>query len=164
MLTLILALVLLAAQTVAGLTWTAPAGWTSKGSTQMRAATYVLAENAECVVYFFGAGQGGSVQANLDRWKGQFTTSDGKPVPAKIAKAAVHGMPVTSIDITGEYSGMGGPTAQTKTVANGFRLLGAIVEGPNGNVFLKFTGQADLVTRNEAKFKQLLDSFMKAFN
>jgi len=40
----------------------------------MRAATYTIVPaagdtaSAECVVYFFGAGQGGSVEANLDRW------------------------------------------------------------------------------------------------
>ena len=37
----------------------------------MRAATYMV-DGAECVVYFFGAGQGGSIEANVERWKGQF--------------------------------------------------------------------------------------------
>ena len=36
---------------------------------------------AEVVVYFFGKGQGGNVDANLARWKGQFSTSDGSPFP-----------------------------------------------------------------------------------
>jgi hypothetical protein len=161
---LITATAILPAETVAGLTWTPPAGWTSKAATQMRAATYVLAENAECVVYFFGAGQGGSVEANVDRWKGQFTTPDGKPAQAKITKITVHNLPVTTIEVSGQYSGMGGPMAKTQSVASGFRLLGAIVEGPGGNVFLKFTGPAALVAQNEVKFKQLLDSFGKAAN
>src|ERR1017187_2197942 len=69
----------LLADSVAGLKWSAPSGWTSQGRTSMRAATYVLPAvpgdegTAECVVYFFGVGQGGSVEANIDRWKGQFT-------------------------------------------------------------------------------------------
>jgi len=130
----------------------------------MRAATYVLGENAECVVYFFGAGQGGSVQANVDRWKGQFTAPDGKPATAKIAKITVHGLPATTIEVSGQYSGMGGPMAKTPSIAPDFRLLGAIIEGPGGNVFLKLAGPASLVARNEGKFKQMLDSFVRVSN
>ncbi len=81
----------------------------------MRAATYPVApvqgdhDPAECAVYFFGLGQGGSIQANIDRWDGQFKTPGGKPAPAKVTKIMIHGLPVTTIDVSGEYSGMGGP-------------------------------------------------------
>ncbi len=155
------------AESVAGLKWTPPTGWKSTGATFMRAATYPVApapgdkESAECVVYFFGAGQGGSVQANIDRWEGQFKGPGGKAAPAKVARIDVHGLPVTTIDVSGEYSGMGGPTA-TAPVASNYRLLGAIVEGPGGNVFIKFTGPAKIMAANQAKFRQLLDSFEKA--
>ena len=36
---------------------------------------------------------------------------------------------------------MGGPMATTHTVKPGYRLLGAIIENPGGNVFLKLTGR-----------------------
>ena len=49
----------------------------------MRLATYTVAPDAECGVYFFGSGQGGSVEANLDRWIGQFLQADGKPSKAR---------------------------------------------------------------------------------
>jgi hypothetical protein len=52
-------------------------------------------------------------------------------------------LPVTTIDVTGQYSGMGGPMATAKTSKPGYRLLGAIIENPGGNVFLKFTGRKD---------------------
>jgi hypothetical protein len=134
---------------------------------RMRAATYRFApghgdnEGAECAVYFFGAGQGGSVQANLDRWIGQFTRTDGKPAPAKIQKRTIHGLAVTTTDVSGEYSGMGGPMASSRTVKPRYRLLGAIIENPGGNVFLKFTGPERTVAANERNFTQLLDSFQK---
>src|SRR2546423_9790738 len=55
-----------------------PNGWSRETpSPGMRFAQYQLpaaegdAEPASLVVYYFGAGQGGSVQANLDRWTGQ---------------------------------------------------------------------------------------------
>ena len=157
----------LLAETVAGLRWTPPAGWKSEGTAPMRAATYKLPpapgdqDAAECVVYFFGKDQGGTVQANIDRWSGQFTGANGKPADAKIAKRAVHGLPVTTIDVTGAYSGMGGPMATAKTLKSGYRLLGAIIEGSSGNVFLKFTGPTKTTAANERSFQQLLESFQK---
>jgi hypothetical protein len=155
------------ADSVAGLKWTAPAGWKSGEARPMRAATYAVAPasedtaSAECVVYFFGSGQGGTVQANLDRWKGQLVTADGKPADARIAKRTIHGLSVTTIDASGNYTGMGGPMAASKSVQNNYRLLGAIVEGPGGNVFIKFTGPAKTVTSNQSNFEQLLNSFEK---
>jgi hypothetical protein len=151
------------AESVAGLRWTAPAGWKNEGSRPMRAATYGIApvagdkDNAECVVYFFGAGQGGGVEANIDRWKGQFR----QPADAKVRKRTVHALPITTVDISGEYSGMGGPMTVEKTSKSGYRLLGAIVEGPGGNVFLKLTGPAKTIAANEQQFEQLLASFDK---
>jgi hypothetical protein len=135
----------------------------------MRAATYPVTpapgdhDPAECAVYFFGQGQGGDIQSNIDRWEGQFQTTSGKPAPAKVAKLTIHGLTVTTIDVSGEYSGMGGPLAAAPAkAAPGHRLLGAIVEGPGGNIFIKFTGPAKTMTANQPKFQQLLDSFQKA--
>jgi hypothetical protein len=156
----------LMAESVAGLRWAPPSGWKSEGTAPMRAATYRIppasgdTEGAECVVYFFGQGQGGTVQANIDRWAGQFTR-DGKPATPKIAKRMLHGLAVTTIDSSGEYSGMGGPMAATRTTKSNYRLLGAIVENPGGNVFLKFTGPERTIAANERNFTQLLDSFQK---
>lgn len=153
------------AESVAGLKWTPPAGWTSQGTRPMRAATYSLSgpngETAECVVYFFGAGSGGSVEANVERWKGQYLGADGKPSPAVIKKETVHSLPVTTIESEGTYTGMGGPMATEHTQMKGYRLLGAIVEGPGGNVFLKFTGPDKLIAANKQKFYQLVQSFQK---
>jgi hypothetical protein len=44
----------------------------------------------------------------------------------------------------------------------GYRLLGAFVESPGGNVFIKFTGSAKTMAANQPKFQQLLNSFEKA--
>jgi hypothetical protein len=131
----------------------------------MRAATYTVPATSgdsvasECAVYFFGAGQGGTVEANMARWKGQFTNA-GKPAAAVVSNRTVHGLPMTTIDVAGEYSGLGGPTAASKPVA-GYRLLGAIVEGPGGNIFVKFTGPAKTIAANKAKYDALLASFAK---
>lgn len=155
------------AESVAGLKWTTPTAWKTEGARPMRAATYTIpptagdTASAECVVYFFGAGQGGSVEANLDRWKGQMLAPGGKPADAKIAKRTIHGLAVTTIDASGDYSGMGGPMASSKSLQNNYRLLGAIVEGPGGNVFIKFTGPAKTIAASQSEFEQLLNSFDK---
>jgi hypothetical protein len=151
----------LLAASAAGIHWTAPAEWKDEGSRPMRAATYIVSpaagdrDNAECAVYFFGEGQGGSVEANIDRWKSQF-----KPSDANVTKLTVHGLPVRRIDVSGEYSGMGGPMTQG-SAKSGYRLLGAIVEGPGGNLFIKFTGPAKTVAANQQRFDKFLQTFSK---
>jgi hypothetical protein len=159
--------VVVCAQPAAGLRWTAPAGWKSEPARSMRAATYTIAPatgdktGAECAVYFFGAGQGGSVDANIDRWKGQFEGGDGRAAKAQVAKRTIRGLTMTTIDTSGEYLGMGGPMGGAPTAAAGYRMLGAIVEGPSGNVFVKFTGPEKTIAANQQKFEQLLASFQK---
>lgn len=145
----------LAAESAAGLKWTDPAGWPSQGSAPFRVVTYSVpaipgSEKAECIVYFFGPGQGGSVEANLDRWKGQFSR-DGKPAEARVARRTVHGIPVTTIDLAGTYTGGQGAQA-------GYRMLAAIVEGAGGNIFIRFIGPEKTVTAGLAKYEQLLAS------
>jgi hypothetical protein len=154
------------ADSAAGLRWTVPAGWKTEAARPMRAATYTAAPvsgdkaGAECVVSFFGAGQGGTVEANLDRWKGQFTGPAGKPPTAQVGTRTVRGLKITTIDTAGAYSGMGGPMASAPPVP-GYRLLGAIVEGPGGTVFVKFTGPSQTIAANQAKFDQMLASFQR---
>lgn len=149
----------LLAQSTAGVKWTAPSGWTSKGSSPMRAATYAV-QDAECVVYFFGQGQGGSVEANIARWSGQFTRN-GALAPSKVAKRTVHGLPVTTMDVSGGYAGMSGSVTASQAPQPDYRMLAAIVENPGGNLFVKFTGPSKTVAANEQKFEQLLASFQK---
>jgi hypothetical protein len=159
-LALFLAAMWLCADSGAGVRWTMPAGWKAEAQRPMRLATYTVAPGGECGVYYFGQGQGGSVDANLDRWIGQFLQADGKSskAAAKIAKRMVHGLPVTTVDVSGAYTGMGGPTAQPGPAVLGYRLLGAIVEGPQGSIFFKFTGPAQTVAANQAAFDKMLES------
>jgi hypothetical protein len=152
------------AESAAGARWTTPDGWKSQGPAPMRVTTYTIAPvpgdtaGAECGVYFFGAGQGGSLDANIERWKSQFSDAGGKPAVAKVAKRTVRGLPITTIDVSGNYSGLAGPATSAPRAAAGYRLLGAIVEAPGGNVFIKLTGPAKTIAANQQKFEQLLAS------
>jgi hypothetical protein len=157
---------LLLAESAAGLKWTTPQGWKTEAARPMRAATYSIPsapgdhEIAECAAYFFGQGSGGSIQANIDRWKGQFQRA-GQPSDAKVDKRTIHGLAVTTIESSGDYTGMGGPMTPQKTTAHNYRLLGAIVEGPGGNIFIKLTGPSKTVEANRKQFAALLASFQK---
>jgi hypothetical protein len=93
-------------------------------------------------------------------WIGQFLQADGKPSKdtAKIAKRTIHGWTVTTVDVSGAYTGMAGPTAQPGPAMGGYRMLGAIVEGPQGSIFFKFTGPAKTIAANQAAFDKMLES------
>jgi hypothetical protein len=156
----------LSAESAGGLRWTMPAGWRAQPERPMRAATYTIAaapgdrEPGECAVFFFGRGQGGSVQDNIDRWRSQIVGPDGKPAVAKIDKQQARGLTTTRVDASGGYTGMGGPMAASSKAIPNYRLLGAVVEGPGGNnIFVKFTGPAQTVAANFKQFEQLLTSF-----
>ena len=154
------------AESVAGIAWTPPATWKNAGDKPMRAATYAVPpaagdkEPGECAVYYFGQGQGGGVQANIDRWVGQFQQPDGKVSKnvAQTKKQTIHGLNVTTVTVAGTYGGMGGPMAATHSSKTGYRMLASIVEAPQGAVFFKFTGPAKTVAANQANFDKLLNS------
>jgi hypothetical protein len=147
----------------AGLAWTLPAGWSIDAPRSMRVATYVIpaapgdAEGAECAVFYFGAGQGGGVEANLQRWIGQFQPSTG----AKRWTRKVDGLPVSLADVAGTYTAHGGSMSQSQGDKPGWRLLGAIAEGPQGAVFFKLAGPAKTVAAASKGFDALVASLKK---
>ena len=165
---LLLPAAVLFAESAAGVQWTAPPSWKAEGARPMRAATYTITPVAgdqgvaECVVNYFGPGQGGDVGANVERWRGQVLGADGKPAAAKIDKRTVRGIPITMIDSTGSYTGMGGPMVASPKPVPGYRLLGAIAEAPGGNVFFKLTGPAKTIAAQQKNFEQLIASIQPA--
>ncbi|HSP07122.1 MAG TPA: hypothetical protein VLR94_08085, partial [Acidobacteriota bacterium] len=149
---------------IAGIEWTIPASWKLQPDRPMRVVTYSIpaaagdSEGAECAVFFFGSGQGGNVRANIDRWIGQFET-DSKP---KESTNVVNGIQVTTVDIAGTYLAPGGPMMQSQGKKTGYRLLGTIVEAPEGAVFFKTTGPAASVTASEKDITGLVNSIHKS--
>ena len=146
----------LMAESASGVKWKAPAAWKNQGDRPMRAATYTTggdAEPGEVAVFYFGPGQGGGVQANIDRWIGQFPAKTGAP---KTSKSTVAGMGVTMIDVSGTYG-----ASSDKVDKPGYRMLGAIVEAPQGAVFFKFTGPAKTVAAHEAPFQGMIKAITK---
>jgi hypothetical protein len=148
----------------AGVAWTVPAGWEAGPERQMRLATYRIhaiagdPEDAECAVYYFGTGQGGTVEANLDRWAHQFTAPDGQsPAQApKMDKRVIAGLKVSTLTVSGTYLGAGGMMGQEQVKKPNYRMRAAIIEAPEGLVFFKLTGPLNTVAAAENDFDSLL--------
>ncbi len=148
---------------VGPLRWSAPQGWMAvKPASRMRLAEYHLpapqgGEPATVTAFYFGPNGGGSIQANIDRWVGQFKDAQGKPAQTT---RTVNGMKVHLVAVTGTYTAgaaMGGGQAQTN-----WRMRGAIVESPAGNYFFKMTGPAKTVAAHDKGFDALVASFKPA--
>ena len=152
-----------ASGSAAGLRWSIPKRWTEQGQRPMRVATYNIpasegdTETGECAVFYFGPKEGGTVDQNIERWVSQFEPSG---VPARSGKD-VAGMKVSFVQVAGAYLAPSGPMMQSTGKKENFRLLGAIVEGPEGMVFYKFTGPAKTVTDAEGEFNAMVESLAK---
>lgn len=138
---------------VGALSFERPEGWQwVVPSSPMRKAQLTVSGNgstADVTFFHFGAGQGGGVQANVDRWFGQFQNAKtGK------AKETVGKTQVTFVHAEGTFSsGMpGGPT----TPMTNYALRGAILENPEGDVFVKMTGPAAVVESANTAFEKMV--------
>ncbi|HSH93759.1 MAG TPA: hypothetical protein VK968_06410 [Roseimicrobium sp.] len=139
-----------------------PASWEwVEVSSSMRAAQLkVPAANGagEVVFFYFGPGGGGGTKANVDRWLGQFAEPRDVLKP-KVDEVTVGGTKVTYVHAEGTYqSGMPGGA---KTPLTNHALLGAIVEGGQGAVFIRMTAPKDLVKSSMADFKAMVESPLK---
>jgi len=141
--------------------WSMPARWKAGPPKQMRAATYLIpaaagdSEDAECAVFM---NIGGGVQANIDRWAGQFEKTDGPPVQKR---ETINGLLVTTVDVSGTFKGGGAMMGQSSGPKASYRLLGAIAEAPEGEVFFKLTGPAKTVAAAQNDFQAMLKSLKK---
>ncbi|HKP58781.1 MAG TPA: hypothetical protein VJV78_18800 [Polyangiales bacterium] len=154
------------APSAGGLTWKAPPPFLARTpKSSMRVAEYGLEgdESAELSVFYFGSDQGGSVEANMTRWIGQFTQPDGSQTQSKRSERTVKGIDVSVVEAQGTYSGgMGMPGAPQKAAVNDAMLLGAIAKGPQGAVFFKLTGPRAAIEHAKAGFDGLLESIQPA--
>lgn len=110
-------------------------------------------------------GAGGTVEANIDRWFGQFSQPDGSATKDKAAvkKLKVAGCAVTLVDVTGTYKDMpGGPFAGGRAIERpDYRMLAAIIEtGGAGNYFLKLYGPAKTVGNSADGFRKMVEGMV----
>ena len=117
---------------------------------------YGESEDAPVAVFFHFAGGGGGIQANLDRWVGQF-----EGVPEKTqSKEEVSGVVIHLLEASGTFmdSMGGGPFSTAKKPKPGTMMLGAILESDRGPVFIKLTGPKAEVAALKEDFLKLVKS------
>jgi hypothetical protein len=148
---------------VGGLKFTRPADWkwvevtSPMRKAQLKVPGASAEQSADITFFHFGPGGGGDVTSNAQRWLAQFKSPEGA---AKIEPQEISGTKVTLVTTEGSFSsGMpGGPSAVVENAA----LLGAIIEGPDGSVFIKMTGPAALVKGSRAKFLEFITAALPA--
>jgi hypothetical protein len=156
----------------AGLSYEVPQSWTSRApASSMRAAQYSLppvkegGDAPELAVFFFGAGQGGDVQANIERWIGQMQQSNGKTSDenAKKETRTVGDFKVTTVRVNGTYAAgssmmPGSGSAEDKP---DYRMWAAVIEGEGGPWFFKATGPQKAMEKADPAFDHLIASLKR---
>lgn len=135
-----------------------PPGWKSvPPSSSMRAAQAMIegpGGTAELAVFHFGAGQGGDIDANIQRWIAQITPAAGTS-PQRETFSTTDGLRVTWVDAEGTLQGspMGMAAATPQPDA---RLMGAVIEGEGGPWFFKATGPDLTLAGQRLAFRGML--------
>ena len=134
---------------VAQRTFQVPETWKAEQpSSKMRKAQYKFGKT-EIVVFYFGAGSGGSADANVTRWLGQFKEPK-EELSSKVEKKKIKSDTITTVSAKGTY--MSGSPFGEKTPMPNYAMRGAIIEFKGGPVFIKMTGPIDEVTKSAADF------------
>mgnify|MGYP001190443126 CR=1 FL=1 len=143
--------------TAMNLSFRLPEGWKQNPpSNSMRLAEAAFEDPSgdaakACVAAFSSAG--GDVQSNIARWANQVQDASGQPLKPESKQRTVAGLPVHTVTFTGTYLGMGDGAPKSD-----WTLAAAIVETPQGLLFIKMTGPADRMKAAAPGFESLVDS------
>jgi hypothetical protein len=126
----------------------------------MRLATYRIPrapgddEDAELSV----TRAGGTAEANIQRWIGQF---DGAATSSREEKN-VQGFKVALVSIKGTFLGGGMMQGAPPSPRTSWALLGAIVETPGSSYFFKLVGPATTLNAARAPFNAMIDGLTRS--
>jgi hypothetical protein len=131
---------------------------------QMRTAEFEIPtglpgeESVKLVAFHFGADQGGSTQANIDRWIGQVKREGDEPPPL-IETINKDKLTITTLYVEGTIKPptMGG-SGQTNPISNGALWAAVIEGGPQGSIFLKTTGKRESIQAALPELQSVIDS------
>lgn len=151
-----------------GLKSRVPESWKqNKTDGRMRVLHFVIPKekgdkhDGEVLVFFFGKGGGGGVDANITRWKGMIAPPAGKSIDdvSKVEKTKAGEVPVTILDAAGTYTHKARPFDPNEKGEKrpDYRLIGIIIESANGPYFVRITGPAKTIEAN----KKGIDAWVK---
>ncbi|HTK73867.1 MAG TPA: hypothetical protein VL371_01345 [Gemmataceae bacterium] len=139
------------------ITLTAPSGWGRKrAESSFIEAEFMLprAEGDDADGRLTISSAGGTVEANIDRWKGQF---GGSPKNAKQEQIDAGGMSITLVDFSGDFNDQRGPFAPPVN-RPGYRMIAAIVPGNGQLHFVKAVGPQKTIEAHADEFKTFVRS------
>lgn len=151
---------------VAGLKFTIPSKWQSVpadnparvGQWRVPQPHGLPGESGEVVVFYFGKGVGGSAKETIDGWAGTILNPDGHPASAEVKQLDVAGIKISQAAMFGTYlQNIPLPGIPPAPKPN-HGLLGAVVEGPQGTLYWRFTGPEPLITANVPLFNKIIAS------
>lgn len=101
---------------------------------------------------------------NLERWIMQFTQPDGSSSAdrATMEEFEVNGMSVYTLEVDGAFADAVSPTMGGGQPQEGFRLLGAIIEGPGGPWQFKMVGPDATIRNAKDSFNAMIHSLTPA--
>lgn len=137
-----------------GLEFVVPSGWQKVALSQMQmgiiSARFTMSDAPEVTLTL--SRSGGSVEANIDRWRRQVESSR----PEILESITIANTDASLIDLEGRFAGGFGKPAQ-----DGWRMLGIIVPLPEQGYFMKLTGPSDQVMAVEDDFMTFAKSAVK---
>lgn len=96
------------------------------------------------------------MDANIDRWRGQFTRGVDDPAPQE-ETITIGGEPARMIELHGSFrDGFGGGAPQPKST-----MLGAVIPTGPANFFVKLTGPRETVAEYREAFRTLVTTARK---
>lgn len=146
--------------TISGFEFTVPAGWREAELRPEQQgfidARYEIPAAGEEVGLTFTT-SGGGVQANVDRWIGQFTLPEG--VEPVIETLTVDGIAVTWVELRGTFdAGAGRPFGGGDPPKENWMMIGVAYEGQPQQFFIKLTGPSAVVEGLKADFRGMVES------
>lgn len=135
---------------------TVPDNWSiqqPKGSMRLVQFAPKSDSTIEIVGFYFG-NQENMVQANIDRWKGQFVSVE------NFAEETVNDK-INFVKISGTFKQSSAPMDMSSsfTEAPGYLMLAAIVPSKEGPYFFKAVGPKDVMEKELDNFKKFLQSY-----
>jgi hypothetical protein len=141
--------------------WEKPETWTEEKGTAMRAVTFRIPggkKDAECTIIPL-AGEAGGIGANIERWLDQLALP---PLSGKNLERFLDGSPKwTSADgwpeLAFDFTTLEPAGSDTAPISG----MAAMIRAPGETVFIKMTGDRELVINNRERFLALCRSIRK---
>jgi hypothetical protein len=149
--------------TIDGLSSRAPAEWKEgEAAAQFRFKQFTLPKagddkaDAELIIFYFGPGGGGGVDANVKRWQGMFENPKSDKQEFKVGDVKC-----TYVDLSGTYLLRKRPFDQNEkaTPMPGYRMLAVVFDSPKGPYFMRLVGPEKTVAHHKKGFDEWLKNF-----